>query len=471
MLGSEEESIARDIFNQCKKYMSSEAIEKAINNSAKGSKVRIQVPWGHLAGKWWGPKNVRPILCIHGWMDNLATFETLIPLLPQEFAYLAIDLPGHGFSSSIPHGMRYTCYDFVWIIKLIHETYKWDKVGILAHSIGAIAGFVYAGLYPDKVDFLVAMDALKPQISGSKVRIQVPWGHLAGKWWGPKNVRPILCIHGWMDNLATFETLIPLLPQEFAYLAIDLPGHGFSSPISHGMRYTCYDYVWIIKLIHETYKWDKVGILAHSIGAIAGFVYAGLYPDKVDFLVAMDALKPRISVDIIYEMQFIISNLAKNAQKNQNSKEPPSYSIDDIIKKTANAIYSSIPPDFSPYILSRNLRKSSIYPDKYYFQVDERLKNFQHLLLSQEASILLAKNINIPYLYFRATHSIINYWEMENYLLEIVEEMKKNNSNFFYHEISGIHHEHLCNPSAISGTISDFLRKYAGLSKSVKGNL
>lgn len=29
--------------------------------------VRIPVPWGHLAAKWWGPQDKRPILCLHGW--------------------------------------------------------------------------------------------------------------------------------------------------------------------------------------------------------------------------------------------------------------------------------------------------------------------------------------------------------------------------------------------------------------------
>lgn len=29
--------------------------------------VTIKVPWGHIAGKWWGPTDVRPVLSMHGW--------------------------------------------------------------------------------------------------------------------------------------------------------------------------------------------------------------------------------------------------------------------------------------------------------------------------------------------------------------------------------------------------------------------
>lgn len=62
------------------------------------------MPWGIVAGKWYGPENVRPILMLHGWQDNAGTFNTLIPLLPQNHSYLALDLPGHGLSSRLPAG-------------------------------------------------------------------------------------------------------------------------------------------------------------------------------------------------------------------------------------------------------------------------------------------------------------------------------------------------------------------------------
>lgn len=50
---------------------------------------------GSIAAKWWGSKTKRPIILAHGWQDNAGSFDTLIPLLPSEFSYLAIDFPGH----------------------------------------------------------------------------------------------------------------------------------------------------------------------------------------------------------------------------------------------------------------------------------------------------------------------------------------------------------------------------------------
>ncbi|XP_018319176.1 probable serine hydrolase isoform X3 [Agrilus planipennis] len=80
--------------------------------------IRIPVQWGHVAGKWWGPRDKRPILALHGWQDNAGTFDRLIPYLPFETPVLAIDAPGHGLSSQIPHGMTYHGTD---ILRLLYE--------------------------------------------------------------------------------------------------------------------------------------------------------------------------------------------------------------------------------------------------------------------------------------------------------------------------------------------------------------
>lgn len=55
---------------------------------------QVDLTYGRITGKWWGSKKNRPILMLHGWQDNAGSFDTLIPLLPPQFSYLAIDWPG-----------------------------------------------------------------------------------------------------------------------------------------------------------------------------------------------------------------------------------------------------------------------------------------------------------------------------------------------------------------------------------------
>lgn len=67
--------------------------------------IKIDVPWGFVAGKWYGDRNQTPVIALHGWQDNAGSFDRLIPLLPPCIPILAIDLPGHGKSSHYPTGM------------------------------------------------------------------------------------------------------------------------------------------------------------------------------------------------------------------------------------------------------------------------------------------------------------------------------------------------------------------------------
>lgn len=56
--------------NYCNKF--------SLKNKHNFEEMRIKVPFGHLAGKWWGSKDVQPIVAIHGWrgekMKSSSTF-------------------------------------------------------------------------------------------------------------------------------------------------------------------------------------------------------------------------------------------------------------------------------------------------------------------------------------------------------------------------------------------------------------
>ncbi|XP_077133457.1 serine hydrolase-like protein 2 isoform X2 [Ranitomeya variabilis] len=102
--------------------------------------LRFKVPWGHLAAKAWGPSEGRPILCLHGWLDNANTFDRLIPLLPKEYYYVALDFSGHGQSSHMPKGVRYQHMDYVTDIHRVVTSLGWQKFSIMAHSMGGVVG-------------------------------------------------------------------------------------------------------------------------------------------------------------------------------------------------------------------------------------------------------------------------------------------------------------------------------------------
>lgn len=66
------QQITRNVFNF--DHLSYRKCSTLVNNFKE---VTIPVPWGHVAGKWWGPTHKRPILTIHGWQVKAFSLNKL----------------------------------------------------------------------------------------------------------------------------------------------------------------------------------------------------------------------------------------------------------------------------------------------------------------------------------------------------------------------------------------------------------
>ncbi|XP_055376274.1 probable serine hydrolase [Condylostylus longicornis] len=292
-----------------------------------------------------------------------------------------------------------------------------------------------------------------------EVEIPVPWGHVSGKWYGPKHIRPIVGLHGWQDNSGTFDTLAPLLPQNVAFLSIDLPGHGLSSRLPDGMWYDSAVNLQVLHLLMKEYNWDKISIIGHSMSSIASFIFSALFPEKVEMVVGLDALKPHIRSNdkVVETMRNRMKNFIIADERNRDKSEPPSYTYEDLVEKLYVGTFHSIDKDKCKHILARNIKKSLKYPDQYFFARDSRLKSYNYTGFWPELNLELAKRINVPYLFIKCTGS--TYFESKEYFDEALEVMKKN-PKFEFYEAEGSHHVHLNEPEKISAIINPFIEKY-----------
>ncbi|XP_062553003.1 probable serine hydrolase [Armigeres subalbatus] len=293
-----------------------------------------------------------------------------------------------------------------------------------------------------------------------EVRISVPYGEIAGKWWGPQNIRPILCLHGWQDNAGTFDTLIPLLPKNVSFLAIDFPGHGYSSRIPNGLSYQGINSLNLLIAIMNEYGWKKLSFLSHSMGAVLQYIFAAVFPDKVDLMISLDSLKPQVASpeNIINRLSTSIPQQMIADARNQQMSEPPSYTYDEMVNRLHEATYKSISRETCPYLLHRNIKKSLKYPEKYYFTRDSRLKYSMGMHFSNEVTVDLAKQIKMPFLFIKAKQS--PYFEDKKYYEQIIELLKTNNPYFEHRLVEGTHHVHLSNPERVAPMITAFLSKY-----------
>lgn len=123
--------------------------------------ITVKVPGFELAAKVWGPPSGRPVLALHGWLDNAATFDRIAPALPG-CRVVALDLPGHGRSSHAPPGVLYPFIDLVAAAHGALESLGWERCALVGHSLGAGVSAVLAGTFPERVERLVLLEGLGP---------------------------------------------------------------------------------------------------------------------------------------------------------------------------------------------------------------------------------------------------------------------------------------------------------------------
>lgn len=102
-----------------------------------------------------------PILALHGWLDNAASFMPIATYL-TDYDLIAIDFPGHGHSDHLPKHAIYHFIDAVHYIALCQENLKLDTIHLLGHSMGGAIACLYAACFPHRVNKLIVIEGLGP---------------------------------------------------------------------------------------------------------------------------------------------------------------------------------------------------------------------------------------------------------------------------------------------------------------------
>ena len=119
----------------------------------------LALPMGVVRGLRTGDAGAPRVLALHGWLDNAASFVPLAPCLPG-LDLVAPDLPGHGASDHLPRGMDYSFAGAVHSVLDIADALGWERFALLGHSMGAGIASLVAAACPERVERLVAIEAL-----------------------------------------------------------------------------------------------------------------------------------------------------------------------------------------------------------------------------------------------------------------------------------------------------------------------
>lgn len=103
----------------------------------------------------------KPLLALHGWLDNAASFSRLAPLL-KGYEVFAVDLPGHGMSDHLPAEHHYHVWQGTEDVELLADALGLDRFALMGHSMGAAIATLYAGLFSSRLTHLILLDAIGP---------------------------------------------------------------------------------------------------------------------------------------------------------------------------------------------------------------------------------------------------------------------------------------------------------------------
>jgi pimeloyl-ACP methyl ester carboxylesterase len=279
--------------------------------------------------------------------------------------------------------------------------------------------------------------------SGREIRLDSRQGRLAGLHWkGAPGAPRVLCLHGWLDNAASFLPLAPLL-NGLECIAIDLPGHGHSGHRHSTARYHFIDYLWDVDAALDALGWNDCHFLGHSMGAAISSVYAAGAPDRVRSAVLLDTLGP-ISSAPDTTTNRLRRSLAKSRR---DAGKPRLYgSVAEMVEARRSVSGQSLRS--AQLICDRAARRDG---DGFVWRSDPALNWVSSLVMTEDQAHDLLANIEAPVLSFIATREAP--WASR----ETVESRKRTIAHGRHEAIDGGHHFHMDDPGKIAGTIRKFI--------------
>ena len=113
----------------------------------KIQQIEVPMSWGFLKGQIFGDQlKGKPMLALHGYMDNSNSFRPLAQHLCKNNDYyiIAIDLPGQGLSSKISSNepLIYSLKSFVYSVRKVVKYFQLSNFIFLTHSFGCLLAII-----------------------------------------------------------------------------------------------------------------------------------------------------------------------------------------------------------------------------------------------------------------------------------------------------------------------------------------
>jgi pimeloyl-ACP methyl ester carboxylesterase len=271
------------------------------------------------------------------------------------------------------------------------------------------------------------MSRLGPQRPAVPLQWQVNNLQLAGLSWGDPGEKPLLALHGWFDNAASFACLAPLLTG-YHVVALDLTGHGMSDHRSADASYQIWDDLPEILGVLEALGWDQFDLIGHSRGAIIATLLASAFPQRIHHLLLLDAVSPEAVAQENFPTQLRRALLEKLSLLYRPNKV--FANVEEAVTSRSDRGLST---SAARLLVERNLR---VCPQGVTWTTDPRLHGASAVKLTEGQSRAVLQALTMPTLLMVAeAHSL------QSPIL--LERAQRYIAGLTVHTIDGGHHFHM----------------------------
>jgi len=267
-------------------------------------------------------------------------------------------------------------------------------------------------------------------------------GDMAVVEMGSGSGSPLVAVHGWLDNAASFIPLGSELPG-FRWFALDLPGHGLSDFRPAGSVYHFTDYIGDLHLATKAMGLDRFILVGHSLGAGISAAFAAAFPGRVEKLVLIDGIGPISGKDDDSLTQLRKSVVHFDEAENSGPRVYPSWEF--LVRRRMEA--GDIARHSVETLLSRGALEQE---DGVRVLSDGRLKQHSPIYMSQAKVLSILGGISCPTLLVLAEQGLVHSRKSTAQRINAVDNLE-------VVKVPGAHHVHLDDPGIVAAQLEKFL--------------
>lgn len=178
--------------------------------------------------------------------------------------------------------------------------------------------------------------------------------------WGAPDAPPLVLVHGGRDQKRSWDRVAGRLAQNYRVFAHDLRGHGQSEWVTDG-GYGVMDHVYDLASLVEHLGLETFTLLGHSLGGNIALRYTGLFPNKVEKLVAIEGLGPSPKMLAERQAMTVTARLMRWMEQRRTLSDRGPRIMKDLMeaKGRMQAAFTHLPDDLIHHLTETGIKTNA----------------------------------------------------------------------------------------------------------------